>query len=122
MEKTCGSDDWNKCSYAGLGGCYIYCKFSGYCIHQLPNDGTRAYSDLTFSSSGCSCPNPDVITARQDEHKEYCKDCGGLVKPSEECECLVKKPYFMDEDGVHCHKCKRLIVPLQSCKAKGGKK
>ena len=36
----------------------------------------------------CECKNPDVITARQDEHKEYCKECGKEVKEIEEIEEL----------------------------------
>ena len=30
------------------------------------------------------------------------------------CECLIKRPYFMDDSGVHCSKCKRLIIPLEN--------
>ena len=29
----------------------------------------------------CTCPDPDVITARNEEHGEYCSRCGKAVKP-----------------------------------------
>ena len=38
----------------------------------------------------CTCKDPDVITARQDEHKEYCKECGKEVKRGEIEELEIK--------------------------------
>ena len=38
MDKTC-SGDWRNCQYARPGtSVYIICKYSGYCVYQLPND------------------------------------------------------------------------------------
>lgn len=38
--KNCALDSFGKCKYIALsGGSYIYCKYEGYCMHQLPNEG-----------------------------------------------------------------------------------
>ncbi len=60
--RTC-SGDWKCCQYAAQSSsCYVYCKYEGYCIHQLPNDGIRTlpndgirtYGDLVKDICICS--------------------------------------------------------------------
>jgi len=38
--KSC-SGNWKCCQYSAVTSePYIYCKYEGYCIYQLPNDGS----------------------------------------------------------------------------------
>lgn len=63
------------------------CRFCGKNITMKKDDGCQHDFLLVeikkkenIQNDNCTCPTPDVLTARQDEHKEICKECGKEVK------------------------------------------